>query len=60
MQTKVQITFELVSIPKELAKDLFGGTKNKTDSLYEALCKAILEQDQTALEWLTSNVSDIN
>lgn len=37
----------------------FGGADNIQDSLHEALCKAIHEQDPDAIDWLTDNVVNI-
>jgi hypothetical protein len=50
-----QITF---SIPKN-ASLLNDETKNIKDSLHEALCLAIYENDEKALDWLLSNVTNI-
>lgn len=50
----MKIEFELGNNPT-----LFGEAKTSADSLHEALCKVIHEQDHEALEWLTANVIDI-
>jgi hypothetical protein len=38
---------------------LIEGTNNLADSLHEALCLAIHENDPEALKWLGENVIDI-
>lgn len=50
----MKIEFELGDSPV-----LFGEAKNIDDSLHEALCKAIHEQDHEAIEWLNANIIDI-
>ena len=38
---------------------LFGEAADLKDSLHEALCQAIHEQDPEAIKWLSDNVVDI-
>lgn len=51
----MKIKFEL----QEGANELFGEAETMEDSLHEALCCAIHEGDESALEWLQNNVENI-
>lgn len=51
----MKITFEL----QEDSVELFGEATNMKDSLHEALCQAIHEGNEEALEWLQNNVMDV-
>jgi hypothetical protein len=52
---KITITFEI----NQRSPLLNDETKSLPDSLHEALCLAIHEYDEDALDWLANNVEDI-
>ena len=59
-QLSVKIAAELIKIPTELDNGTLGfNGLSRKDSIHEALCKCIHEQDEDALEWLTTNISNI-
>jgi len=52
----------LVTITFEVNDDspLIDGCENVQDSLHEALCLFIHENDEDALDWLQNNIEDIS
>ena len=52
-------TIEKLEIEAFENTPLFGECKTITDSIHEALCLSIHENNEEALEWLSDNVMDI-
>lgn len=48
------------TIPKNGSSLLNKETKNIKDSLHEALCLAIYENDEDAIDWLQNHISNIS
>ncbi len=59
-ELKAMVTFELPG-DKEVPSFPKGDehVHSAHESLHEALCKAIHEQDPEAIQWLTDNIIDI-
>jgi len=51
----ITITFEVND-----RAEMFDGLITTHNSLHEALCKAIHEGDEDALDWLMDNVEDVS
>ena len=54
-EVKVKITFEIAA-----DAEMFEGCKTIADSLHEALCRTIYEQDEEAFVWLAENTANID